>query len=125
MVQGRALDIHNNFDFRKFEFAIVDDEITLSWLKTEGDWVAENEVNGFDLVFHGIQLFKVEGKLDGPNTESLNLSHFGYLHPDDFDVMDGCLDEHESELNYPMIFVFSSGLSLKLYAKKVSFIEKP
>ena len=123
-VAGRLLDIHNNFELMKLEYSIHDDRLNLGWSKSKGDWVPVDELDGFDLVFEGIQLFKVEGRFEKARTKNLEFSHCGYLHPNDTEVMDGCLDEHESGKNYHMIFVFNDNFSIKLYANIVTFVER-
>lgn len=124
MVPGRVLDVHNNFDFSNLDYSILDDVLILSWVKTKGEWVPEDEVNEFDLIFERIHLLKIDGVLGAIDSANRNLSYCGYLHPDDINVMDGCLDEHESEFNYHLIFVFDGNFTLKLYADKVSYVEK-
>lgn len=123
-VPGRLLDIHNNFDFRNLKFSPSDDCLHLEWSKTNGDWLPKDEIDGFQLKFRGVRFLKTDGRFGEQHADNRHLLYCGYLHPEDVEVMDGCLDEEESKPDYHMIFVFTGGLSIKLYADVVSYIEE-
>lgn len=50
------------------------------------------------------------------------LSFIGFLHPDQEEIMDGCVDEHEATEEFHFIVGFEDGGALKVYADEV-FVE--
>ena len=37
--EGRAIDLHNNFDFVGFDYNVAERQVKLSWKKSSGHWV--------------------------------------------------------------------------------------
>lgn len=58
-VDGRQIDLHNNFDFVRFDYDIVDREIKLHWRKAIGDWVDKNEFSSLVLMHKGVTFLRI------------------------------------------------------------------
>lgn len=119
-VDGHHIDLHNNFDLKNIEYSINQNRVSMLWTKTTGDWVRDDHVAQVRIVFENILYLKIQtgtsGKYEGMET----LLFIGYLHSDDEELMDGCLDESESTPAYHMICGFESGFAIKIFSDKVT-----
>jgi len=116
-VNGQHIDLHNNFDLKKIEYSIEENRISLTWTCTKGDWIPNDKIKSVKINFEEILFLKVE--LGKDNSDQKSLLFIGYLNPEDIDVMDGCLDEDESTLDYHMIMAFDNGLVIKIFSESV------
>lgn len=57
--EGQHIDLHNNFNFVSFDCNVADREIKLNWQKSDGDWVAKNELSGLVLKHKAVIFLKV------------------------------------------------------------------
>lgn len=119
-VDGRHIDLHNNFDFENVEYSIKKNRVSVSWVKTIGDWVQADEPEHVRIVFENVLFFKIQTGSSGTHKDRRTLSFIGYLHPEDVELMDGCLDESEATFTYHMIFVFEDGLAIKIFSDKAT-----
>jgi hypothetical protein len=53
---GRHIDLHNNFDFVGYDYKIADRTLTLTWTKSIGEWVSQDEFLKLSL-FHSNVFF--------------------------------------------------------------------
>ncbi|MEP4149962.1 MAG: hypothetical protein ABJL73_01580 [Lentilitoribacter sp.] len=118
-IGGQHIDLHNNFDFRNLEYLSEENALSVSWVKTKGDWVQSNEAENLQIVFEDVLFLKIQGNVSNTLADRKNLSFIGYLHPEDEDLMDGCLDESEANSTYHMIFAFENSLIVKIFSSKV------
>ena len=42
-VDGRHIDLHNNFDFESVEYSIRQNKLSVTWVKVTGDWSSGDE----------------------------------------------------------------------------------
>jgi len=47
--EGHYIDLHNNFKFIGFDYNVNERELKMSWTKSNGDWVKENELSSLIL----------------------------------------------------------------------------
>ncbi len=84
----KYLDLHNNFDFRSFNYDVTSRQLELIWTRSHEDWSNES-ICAFKLVFRDIQFLKIrERDISLPATEDSFLSLIGFLPQnlrDDFD----------------------------------------
>lgn len=55
---GQYLDIHNNYEFRGFNFDILSKQFYLTWTRSHEKW-ANEKLCGFRLVFRNVSFLKV------------------------------------------------------------------
>lgn len=120
-VGGQHIDLHNNFDFKGLEYSTNSNQVCLSWIKSVGDWVPTDEVEGFKIIFENALLLKVQGSISEVPSTRKNLSFIGYLHPEDVELMDGCLDESEATSDHHMIFVFENNFAIKIFSDTAEY----
>lgn len=118
-IGNSILDLHNNYDFNGLTYNVPLNTIRFSWIKTDADWVPKDHPANIQVIFEGVKFFKTYFNTTEQQAESdkLTLSFVGYLHPDDVDIMDGCLDEKEASNEFHIIFSFENGLSIKIYSE--------
>jgi hypothetical protein len=56
------IDLHNNFDFEKLEYNVGHRELTLTWKKTDGEWVGKNELSKIILTHTGVDYLAISGQ---------------------------------------------------------------
>jgi hypothetical protein len=59
--EGRLIDLHNNFEFAGFSYKVADKEVHLSWIKSSGTWVDNNELLSLILVHKAVTFLNVIG----------------------------------------------------------------
>lgn len=69
------------------------------------------------IIFDNVALLKLQTEDNDKNNGKETLSFIGYLHPNDVDLMDGCLDEDEANPTYHMIIAFEGGLAIKIFSE--------
>jgi len=117
-VGGRHIDLHNNFDFESIEYSIRQNRLSMTWAKVTGDWVQIDVPEYVKIEFDNVVFLKIQTDSYDKNDDKGTLSFIGYLHPEDVDLMDGCLDESEANSNYHMIIAFEGGLAIKIFSEK-------
>ena len=117
-VDGRHIDLHNNFDFESFEYSTKQNMLSVTWVKVIGDWVQIEVTEYVKIEFDNVVFLRIQAGDYDKNDDKKTLSFIGYLHPDDVDLMDGCLDESEANSNYHMIIAFEDGLAIKIFSEK-------
>lgn len=114
---GRTIDLHNNFDFDRFDYSATDGTISLSWRRCEGDWVADDDPASVQVIFASVHFLKVEvGPCAEPAVPS-TLEYAGYLSAEDVTIMNGCLERNEVQGDYHFIFGFEGGMTVKIGAR--------
>ncbi len=112
---SKNFDLHNDFCFVGLRLAPIRRIVTLEFNSLCGD------CQGLALDFSSVSVIRVSGVAnDIPVGEDGCLDSFGYLHPDDLDVMDGFLPESSATESYHMIFIFRGGLAVKIYAEEAN-----
>jgi hypothetical protein len=56
---GKQLDVHNNFDFIGYEYKISGRELILKWIKSDGNWIKEDEFSKLTLIHSNVSFLNV------------------------------------------------------------------
>ena len=120
VVDGNYIDLHNNFDFEYFKYSVKQNKVTISWIKAVGDWVQADEYKKISMIFENIILLRMKNESIDISRERSTLLFIGYLHPEEINFMDGCLDEKEATSLYHLILSFEDGFTIKIFADSVS-----
>ncbi len=106
-------DLHNDFAFDGVRFVPTARKVEVAFK------CRTSQALLLVIAFDAVSVLRALGlKTDMPFNEDECLDCFGYLHPDDLDVMDGFLPEDVSTEDYHMIFIFRGGLVLKFFAEE-------
>lgn len=113
VTEGVRYDLHNDYDFEQFFYDAVLNTFLLKWRHTK------IEGNCFSIKFKDVLWIRIKGMESGvPFAENGCLDFMGYLHPDDDLIMDGFLQEDFSSDRHHLIFCFSAGLAVRIFAKE-------
>jgi hypothetical protein len=52
--KGRAIDLHNNFDFIGFDYNVKSRQLKLTWTRSIGDWVNQDEFSTIEIVHSNV-----------------------------------------------------------------------
>jgi len=113
-------DLHSNYDFVGLSYNVVNQQVVLEWKKSTENWAKNERYQNLKLIFDSVSLFCISPRDDEkPLSEDNCLSHIGYLHPDDMELMEGFLPADQSGDNYHLVIGFESNLVVKVYSKLV------
>ena len=117
------IDLHNDYDFETCLYDTASRSAILSWVRSSR--ASSHLAQKVSLRFVDLRVFKVElleGCVEPDDARTLNF--LGFLHPDDLEIMDGYLDQEESDPTYHMILRFEDGLSIRCFAKTATCIAE-
>jgi len=117
------LDIHNNFDFREFEYSELKKKAVFKWTRSHEEWSNE-KICGFELRFENVTYFK-ERKRDNelPFTEDTSLSFIGFLPQDMRENFDGFVPMKDVKETYDLNINFMSEQAFKINSETAECIE--
>ncbi len=77
---GRHIDLHNDFDLESFNYTLSEKEFRLVWKKSEGEWIASNELKSVIIVHKKVDFLQItepEAEMaDGENNCLLDLTYY-------------------------------------------------
>ena len=117
LVSGEeTLDLHNNYDFSEITYSVAERRVTLTWLRSSGDWVPATEPLQVQLEFHGVSCFRfIPRDPEMPFTEDNCLSSAGYWTDEDW--CDGVMIcDADPETEWRRAFEFQSGAIMTIAA---------
>jgi len=114
--EERTIDLHNNFEFDRFDYSVKDGVVSLSWRRCDGDWVADDDPALVRIIFTSVNFLKMEAGLCAESDDPSTLEYGGYLSTEDAEVLNGCLERDEVHGDYHFIFGFEGGMTLKIGA---------
>ena len=123
LVSGEnILDLHNNYDFSGISYSLAERRVTLTWFRSNGDWVQATEPLQVQLEFHGVSCFRFMPRdPEMPITEDNCLSSAGYWTDEDW--CDGVMIcDAEARTEWLRAFHFQSGAILAIAADEAKAI---
>jgi hypothetical protein len=115
--EGVYHDLHNNLNFISISYDVLNRKVTLSWVKSTGDWVSTGCPNTLELEFSGVSLFKCKERDSGTEyTEDDCLESLGFIHNDMIEEIEGFAKSAPSPDACHLNISFMSGFALKLAA---------
>lgn len=91
--------------------------LTLSWMSPADERRLEMRFDSIEM----LQLRGIDARV--PRKEDRRLSFFGYVHPEDLDLMDGFLPEDLAGEGFHFILSFEGGLVVKLQCLSAKLSE--
>lgn len=82
---GYELDLHNNFDFVRLDYSLVERRLLLLWKRSNGNWVSSNTPKTLTIEFTQVSEFRFMPRdPEIPFTEDDCLDSFGYWVDEDW-----------------------------------------
>jgi len=120
---GQYLDVHNNYEFRGFNFDILSKQLHLTWTRSHEKW-ANEKLCGFILVFKNVSFLKVrERDVELSFNEDTCMSFIGFLPQDMREHFDSYTEPKNVTNDYDINVNFQSDQAFKINCELVDFIE--
>lgn len=119
----KYLDLHNNFDFRGFQYDTTSNQLELLWTRSHEDWAKEN-ILAFKLVFRGVTFLKIQERDSSlPASEDSCLSLIGFLPQDLRDNFDGYVEQKNVTEQDDLNISFQSEQAFKINSSYADLIQ--
>ena len=114
------IDLHNDYDFTRLEYSVMERSVVLHWKRSNGGWVKNDLPADISVKFDEVSKFEFKPRdPDIPFTEDDCLGTVGYLADEDW--CDGIFwTEDPPEIGWMQAFEFMSGAIIALQASKSS-----
>jgi hypothetical protein len=125
LVSGEnTLDLHNDYDFSEVAYSVSERRATLTWHRSNGDWVHASIPLHVELVFHGVSRFHfIHRDPEMPFTEDRCLSEAGFWTDEEW--CDGVMIyEAAPASDWLRAFAFQSGAVVAILADEAKAIIK-
>ncbi|MBE7176706.1 MAG: hypothetical protein INR69_09895 [Mucilaginibacter polytrichastri] len=119
-INGRLIDLHNNFDFVGFDYRVVEREITLHWKKSKGDWVNKHEISNLMLTHIGVSFLEaIEHEQNSIRDEKTCLSEITFFPSAEREIDDCFIPKRRPNSDDDIIYFFVNGLTIKIHCEQV------
>lgn len=124
-VNGRLIDLHNNFDFIKMADNPDNNEIHLTFIKSNGSWVQKNEFSQVTFLLSNLT-YKYFGNGDSDNysEDSKCLSDISFFPSDLREINDSITYQSEPNEYDDLIFLFQDGKVVRVNCEKAEVLLK-
>ena len=120
---GQYLDVHNNYEFRSFNFDVLSKQLYLTWTRSHEKW-ANEKLCGFRLVFKNVSFLKVrERDAELSFKEDTCLSFISFLSRDMREDFDSYTEPKNVANDDDLNVNFQSNQAFKINCEFVDFIE--
>lgn len=122
---GWEFDLHNDYDFIRLEYSVLEKTAQLHWHRSNEDRVSPDMPSEIVLRFYGVSKFEFRPRNAGkPFTEDNCLSSFGYLSDANWSEDVFWVDD-EPAPDWMQAFEFMSGAVIGLNAKASTAAIQP
>jgi len=124
-INGRLIDLHNNFDFIGLTDNLENNSIQLTFSKSSGNWVQKNEYSEITFILsnltykHFIEADSVEFPED-----ARCLSDISFFPSDLREINDSITDQRKPNENDDLLFLFQDGKVIRVNCKKTEALIK-
>ena len=120
---GRHLDLHNCFDFESVEYNIKSHKLTLSWVKSLGDWVDKDELNSIVITHINVDYLEISNTEESPdNREDDCLSEITYFSSKDREINDCFMMHNQPKEDDDILYYFQSGLYVRVHCEQIEAV---
>lgn len=119
-IEGRHLDLHNNFDFVGYDYNVEDKEIRLNWKKSNGDWVHKNEISSLVLIHKVVTFLEVSDLEEKSNNEDGScLGEITFFPSSLREIKDSILPQSKPNNGDDIIYFFENGRCIRIHCKQI------
>jgi len=122
--QGRHIDLHNNFDFVSYDYNIANRQLTLTWKKSIGDWVKENEASKLLLIHSNVFFLNIgydNKEYEFPDGDNC-LSDISFFPSSDRQINNGVIAQNKPKDEDDIIYIFETEHFIRIGCDKVELI---
>lgn len=118
--EGQHIDLHNNFNFVGFDYNVADREIKLNWQKSDGDWVAKNELSSLVLTHKAVTFLKV---IDQDEKSSYDddscLGEITFFPSTEREINDCIVPQSKPIDSDDIIYMFENGQRIRIHCEQI------
>lgn len=118
--EARHIDLHANFDFAGFAYNVKERELTLSWLKANGDWIDKNEVAGLVLVHKAVTYLTVSDQ-DEQSTynDDSCLGEISFFPSTAREITDSIIPQARPKDGDDILYFFENGQQIRVHCEEI------
>jgi hypothetical protein len=117
-VDGRDLDLHNNFDFTGLVYDVKRKQLRLMWIRGTGDWISSTEPRSIELRLQDVSHFSATPrKAEMPYSEDDCLDSVSYVEPTQH-IDESFETSAAPEESWHYVFGFMSGFVIRVSAEE-------
>ena len=116
-VQGEFIDLHNDCEFEGYFIDVAQGQLTLFWRRLDQQEVS-SAPRTFRFLVNGVRRIRVSPpRRDGELGAGRTVSFVGFLHVDQEEIMDGCVDYGEAGEGPDFIIGFEDESTPKVFGR--------
>jgi hypothetical protein len=120
-LNGIHIDLHNNFEFK--EISEINNIVRIEFIKSNGDWVHENEFKKLTFLHKNITFMNSENGDNSEFPEDENtLSVISFFPRSMRNINDGFIDQSKPNKNDDIIYLFENGKMYRLNCEEIELI---
>lgn len=125
LYKGQHIDLHNNFDFVGMAEDVQNKQINLHFVKTDGDWVKEDEFEQLTFSLKNYTYkFVQEGEQEDNSDDAKCLGEITFFPSEHRDMNDSMTLQSEPNENDDLMFFFADGKIIRVNCEEAELIVK-
>lgn len=122
-IEGRRIDLHNNFDFDSFNYNVADREIKLYWNKSSGDWVDKNDFSSLVLTHKGVTFLRVIDQDEKSTYEDdVCLGEITFFPSTAREINDSIVPQPKPNDGDDILYFFENGQLIRIHCEEIELI---
>jgi len=121
-IEGAYFDLHNNFDFEEFRYNFQERYFEITWSKTKGDWVKNDEADQIKLSFINVTFLKIkeldQTEVNEYKDDDLTLSIIGYSPLEGSDMESYLAIKEDTNGEFGILIQTENGQAFLIHAGK-------
>jgi len=119
-IDGRHIDLHNNFDFAGFDYNVANKEIKIYWKKSSGDWVKKNEFSSLVLTHKGVTFLRVIEQDEKSSYEDDScLGEITFFPSTARELNDSIVSQTKPNDGDDILYFFENGQLIRIHCKEI------
>jgi hypothetical protein len=121
---GRHIDLHNNFNFIGCDYQITDRQLTLTWTRSKGDWVKEDELSKLTLIHYNVFFLSVgydNKEYEYPEDDRC-LAAISFFPSTDRQINNGTIPQDKPKERDDIIYIFETDHYIRVGCDKVVLV---
>lgn len=122
-IEGRHIDLHNNFNFVGFDYDFVNKEINMKWRKSNGKWVHKSECLSLVMTHKGVTFLKAMNQEENnKNIDDYCLGEITYFPSSERENNDSIMPQSKPKENDDILYIFENGQLIRINCEEIELI---
>jgi hypothetical protein len=115
-INGRLIDIHNNFDFVTYDYCTKENQVKLFCRKGSGNWIDKEEIKEIVLVHSDVNNFIIENQNE--HSED-SITEITFYQIDEFRKPEELTLREKPNENDEIFYIFESGKVMRISCSEI------